>query len=409
MPSEGVDLQPHENLLTSQEIQHLARLFVQSVFVFCFRSQRPANRRLFQQGITKIRLTGGEPTIRKDFISIVERLNGLREFGLQKIGVTTNGIALHRKLGALKSAGMDQINLSLDTLDPLKFELMTRRLGHDKVLASLYGAIDAGFETVKLNVVVIKGVNDMEVLDFVELTRELPISVRFIEYMPFDGNRWNMEKFIPYKNLLDSIRTKYPAVAKIQDDPNDTTKSYKACNSYRGQFGFITSMSEHFCGTCNRLRLLADGNLKVCLFGNTEVNLRDVLRGRGVFKNQLVGEDPSSMIDEDLIALIDAAGIHYDIFCLDLNPFPSSSETEKETACRHEGIVSNAQPSNDFNWWIGKGRCRCNRGCLPRRWRRCGGFRICQGLPPNKKRLYLNKYYDYALFLFFHFLSLFRS
>ena len=236
----------------------------------------------------------------------MEGLNELRKDGLKKIGVTTNGITLYRKLQALKLAGMDQINISLDTLDPLKFELMTRRLGHDKVLKSIYGAIDTGFEVVKLNVVVIKGVNDMEVMDFVELTRDLPISVRFIEYMPFDGNRWNQDKFVPYKQLLQKITSQYPSTFKVKDEANDTTKSYKISESFKGNFGFITSMSEHFCGTCNRLRLLADGNLKVCLFGNTEVNLRDAIRNQIPLENNVSTE-------EQLVYLIDSAGM---LFCI---------------------------------------------------------------------------------------------
>ena len=135
----------------------------------------------------KIRLTGGEPTIRKDFVEIVQGLNTLRDLGLEKIGVTTNGIALKRKLPRLKEAGLDQINISLDTLDPMKFELLTRRRGHEAVLSSIYQSIDLGFEAIKLNVVVMNKVNDSEVIDFVNLTKELPINVRFIEYMPFGG------------------------------------------------------------------------------------------------------------------------------------------------------------------------------------------------------------------------------
>lgn len=138
-------------------------------------------------GVEKIRLTGGEPTIRKDFVDIVSALSGLKSRGLQTIGVTTNGIALRRKLLPLKNAGLDQINISLDTLDPFKFTLMTRRNGHEAVLNSLYSAVDLGFSSVKLNMVVINGVNHKEVVDFVNLTKDLPITVRFIEYMPFDG------------------------------------------------------------------------------------------------------------------------------------------------------------------------------------------------------------------------------
>jgi GTP 3',8-cyclase / cyclic pyranopterin monophosphate synthase len=282
MPEEGVPLQPTENLLTSPEIMKLARLFV-------------------GQGVKKIRLTGGEPTIRKDFIEIVQGLNSLKDLGLEKIGVTTNGIALKRKLPSLKEAGLDQLNISLDTLDPMKFELLTRRRGHETVLSSVYQAVDLGFEAVKLNVVVMNKVNDSEVVDFVNLTKDLPINVRFIEYMPFGGtlviyflgNKWNTSKFISYSDMLDNIRYLHPTITKGLDEPNDTCKSYHI-PGFKGKFGFITSMSEHFCGTCNRLRICADGNMKVCLFGNTEVSLRDMVR--------------ADQSDEELLEIISAAG-----------------------------------------------------------------------------------------------------
>ena len=257
MPSSGVDLTPSSQLLSTQEILRLSKLFV-------------------KHGITKIRLTGGEPTIRKDFVDIVSELNKLRPLGLTSLGVTSNGIALKRKLGLLKAAGLDQVNLSLDTLDPLKFELITRRKGHSAVLEALNRSVEFGFET-KLNVVVIKNINHSEVVDFVELTRDLPVYIRFIEYMPFDGNRWNTDKFQGYQIMLEEITAQFPSIIKCIDSPNDTSKGYRV-SGFAGKFGFITSMSDHFCGTCNRLRILADGNMKVCLFGNSEVNLLELMR-----------------------------------------------------------------------------------------------------------------------------------
>jgi GTP 3',8-cyclase / cyclic pyranopterin monophosphate synthase len=267
MPSNGVMLSPSDNLLTTPEIVRLAKIFV-------------------QQGIKKIRLTGGEPTIRKDFVELVGQLNDLKSFGLEKIGVTTNGIALKRKLPKLREAGLDQINISLDTMDKFKFELMTRRRGLEAVMESLHTALDLGFESVKLNVVVINKLNSDEILDFVNLTTHIPVYARFIEYMPFDGNKWNTEKFLSYGDMLSNIRNVYPSIEKCIDDPNDTSKAYRIPGA-PGKFGFITSMSDHFCGTCNRLRIMADGNMKVCLFGNSEVSLRDLLR-RNVSDDELV-------------------------------------------------------------------------------------------------------------------------
>ncbi|KAI7848772.1 hypothetical protein BDC45DRAFT_298691 [Circinella umbellata] len=258
MPEEGVPLTSHDKLLTTDEILSLAQLFV-------------------SQGVTKIRLTGGEPTVRPDLIDIISGLNELKNNGLQSIGITTNGIALKRKLPALYKAGLDSLNISLDTLDKHMFEIMTRRKGFDNVLTSIQQATDLGFKSVKINSVVMRGINDNQVLNFVAFTQKNPVNVRFIEYMPFDGNRWNKDKLVPYRELLERIETRFGSMQKLVDDPNDTTKAYKV-PGYQGRIGFITSMTNHFCGTCNRLRITADGSIKVCLFGSTEVSLRDMMR-----------------------------------------------------------------------------------------------------------------------------------
>ncbi|KAI8394173.1 uncharacterized protein BYT42DRAFT_553608 [Radiomyces spectabilis] len=258
MPEEGVPLTAHDKLLTTEEILSLAKLFV-------------------AQGVTKIRLTGGEPTIRPDIIDLVQGIGELKKSGLQSLGMTSNGLALKRKLPALRDAGLDSLNLSLDTLDPHMFEIMTRRKGFHAVMNTINEAIDIGIPHVKINTVVIRGMNDDQVLKFVGFTQNRPINVRFIEYMPFDGNRWNKEKLVPYQELLDRIQSTFGHLDKLQDDANDTTKAWRV-PGYQGKIGFITSMTQHFCGTCNRLRITADGNIKVCLFGDAEVSLRDLLR-----------------------------------------------------------------------------------------------------------------------------------
>ena len=168
---------------------------------------------------------------------------------------------------------------SLDTLIAEKFEFISRRpkAGHSKVLDSIEKSLNSGFNPLKVNCVVMRGLNDDEILDFIELTREKNVDVRFIEYMPFDGNKWNTQKMVPYQEMIEIIQQKYPDFHRIADAPNDTSKGYKV-PGFKGQVGFITSMSENFCSSCNRLRLTADGNLKVCLFGNTEISLRDYLR-----------------------------------------------------------------------------------------------------------------------------------
>ncbi|KAJ1751797.1 Molybdenum cofactor synthesis protein 1 [Coemansia sp. RSA 1821] len=259
MPEEGIDLTRSSQLLTTPEILRIARIFV-------------------QQGVTKIRLTGGEPSIRKDIVELVAGLNELRPLGLQRIAMTTNGIALRRKLQPLREAGMDGLNISLDTRDPRKFELFTRRSGCTRVLQTIADASALGFEFVKVNVVVMRGQNEDELSSFVEMTHEDPLDVRFIEYMPFDGNKWGRQKLVSYKEMLDGLLRLYgDRLERLPLEPNHTAKGFKI-RGYRGQFGFITSMTRSFCSECNRVRVMADGNLKVCLFGNAEVSLRDMLR-----------------------------------------------------------------------------------------------------------------------------------
>uniref|UniRef100_A0A2K5KIN1 cyclic pyranopterin monophosphate synthase n=1 Tax=Cercocebus atys TaxID=9531 RepID=A0A2K5KIN1_CERAT len=247
MPEEGVPLTPKANLLTTEEILTLARLFV-------------------KEGIDKIRLTGGEPLIRPDVVDIVAQLQRLE--GLRTIGVTTNGINLARLLPQLQKAGLSAINISLDTLVPAKFEFIVRRKGFHKVMEGIHKAIELGYNPVKVNCVVMRGLNEDELLDFAALTEGLPLDVRFIEYMPFDGNKWNFKKMVSYKEMLDTIRQQWPELEKLPEEESSTAKAFKI-PGFQGQISFITSMSEHFCGTCNRLRITADGNLKVSIPSST--------------------------------------------------------------------------------------------------------------------------------------------
>ncbi|XP_042316992.1 LOW QUALITY PROTEIN: molybdenum cofactor biosynthesis protein 1 [Sceloporus undulatus] len=272
MPEEGVQLTPKSELLSTQEIITLARLFV-------------------KEGVDKIRLTGGEPLIRPDVVDIIAQMRRLE--GLKTIAVTTNGINLARLLPRLKEAGLDAINISLDTLVPAKFEFIVRRKGFHKVMEGIHKALELGYDPVKVNCVVMRGLNEDELVDFVALTEKQPLDVRFIEYMPFDGNKWNFRKMVSYKEMLDTIKQRWPQLEKLPcEEASSTAKAYKVPH-FQGQVSFITSMSEHFCGSCNRLRITADGNLKVCLFGNSEVSLRDHLR--------------SNASEEELIQIIGGA------------------------------------------------------------------------------------------------------
>ena len=259
---EGVTLSPKDHLLTSPEIIYLSSLFV-------------------SQGVTKIRLTGGEPTVRADILPLMRSIGALRSQGLRELCLTTNGISLHRKLDGMAEAGLTGVNLSLDTLDPYQFEIMTRRKGFDAVMRSIHRILEmnklgAGIK-LKVNCVVMRGLNEREIIPFVELGRDKDIEVRFIEYMPFGGNKWSQGKMLSYREMLEMIRAKYPGVRKLDDHVNDTSKTFQV-PGFVGKLGFITSMTHNFCGTCNRLRITADGNLKVCLFGNSEVSLRELLR-----------------------------------------------------------------------------------------------------------------------------------
>ncbi|KAI2637298.1 molybdenum cofactor biosynthesis protein 1 B [Xylaria nigripes] len=262
MPEEGVPLSPQRHLLTTPEIVMLSSLFV-------------------SQGVTKIRLTGGEPTVRKDILPLMRQIGALRPQGLRELCLTSNGLALHRKLEGMVEAGLTGLNLSLDTLDPWQFQIMTRRNGFEAVMKSIERVLElnkhgAGIK-LKINSVIMRGINEREILSFVEMTREKDIEVRFIEYMPFDGNKWNKNKMFSYSEMLDLIKEQHPEIERLQGHKNDTSKTYKV-PGFVGSVGFITSMTHNFCGTCNRLRITSDGNLKVCLFGNAEVSLRDILR-----------------------------------------------------------------------------------------------------------------------------------
>ncbi|MFS8026756.1 putative lyase [Helianthus anomalus] len=264
MPAEGVELTPSPLVMSQSEIIRVANLFVSS-------------------GVNKIRLTGGEPSIRKDIEEICSQLSNLK--GLKTLAMTTNGLALTRKLPKLKDCGLNSLNISLDTLVPAKFEFMTRRKGHERVMESIYRAVDLGYNPVKVNCVVMRGFNDDEICEFVELTKDKPINVRFIEFMPFDGNVWNVKKLVSYAEMLDIVGKRFTGLQRIKDHPTETAKNF-TIDGHQGTVSFITSMTNHFCSGCNRLRLLADGNLKVCLFGPSEVSLRDPIRN-GADDNEL--------------------------------------------------------------------------------------------------------------------------
>eukprot|EP01094_Clydonella_sp_ATCC50884_P025169 TRINITY_DN6512_c0_g1_i2.p1 TRINITY_DN6512_c0_g1~~TRINITY_DN6512_c0_g1_i2.p1 ORF type:complete len:423 (-),score=100.89 TRINITY_DN6512_c0_g1_i2:312-1559(-) len=265
MPEEGVPLTPAERVLSVDEMVRVMRVFAEC-------------------GGTKVRFTGGEPLVHPDVVDIFARANAIP--GISTLAVTTNGLLLRRKLRPLHANGLRVINISLDTLDSEKFTNITRRNGFARVLEGIDLAVELGYDPVKVNCVIMRGMNEEEILPFVAMTKDKPVDVRFIEYMPFDGNQWNDHKLVPYQEMLNEIGKEYP-LSRLSDAPNDTAKGWQV-KGHRGRVSFITSMTENFCSSCNRIRLTADGNLKVCLFGSSEVSLRDAMRA-GATDDELKG------------------------------------------------------------------------------------------------------------------------
>ena len=250
MPQEGVPLLPKDHLMNAEEIFEITKLFVAA-------------------GVDKIRFTGGEPLLRKDFPQILEQLGSLPV----NMSITTNGITIDRYMDLLKKHKVHTINLSLDTLDADKFKKITFRDYFQRVYDNIFKLIAEGFQ-VKINVVLIKGVNDDEILDFINFTKQHRVTVRFIEFMPFDGNQWHREKTVSYNDILKHVNHHFEenTIVRLQDAPNDTTKNFKI-DGYAGSFGIIGTVTNPFCDTCNRIRLTANGQLKNCLFSATESDL----------------------------------------------------------------------------------------------------------------------------------------
>ena len=255
MPEEGIPLSPRNHLMSYEEIYTIAKTFV-------------------KHGVTKIRLTGGEPLIRKDIHVILKKLSSL---GVE-LSITTNAVLVHKYIDALKDSGIKSINVSLDTLNREKFSQITRRNEFERVYQNILLLIREGFQ-VKINSVLIKDFNEDEIIDFIELTKKHSITIRFIEFMPFNGNKWDMSKLVSYAQVIDRAHAKYSQelIQRLQDAPNDTSKNYKVMG-YQGSFSVISSVTNPFCDSCNRIRLTANGRLKNCLFSDGEEDLLTPLR-----------------------------------------------------------------------------------------------------------------------------------
>lgn len=257
MPADGINFYDHPEILTFDEVERVARIAV-------------------SLGIKKIRLTGGEPLLRKDLPLLINRLVKIE--GLKDIGLTTNGFRLKELAEDLYKAGLKRINVSLDTLKPEKFAAITRRDAFATVVEGLEEAERRGFNPIRVNVVVIRGFTDGEIIDFAALARRKPYQVRFIEFMPLDGdNTWSRYKFIPGREIINMIDSVY-GLEPITNGPDPEPATRYRFVDKKGEVGIIPTVSEPFCSNCNRIRLTADGNLRTCLFSTKETDLRTLLR-----------------------------------------------------------------------------------------------------------------------------------
>lgn len=252
MPEDGICKKDHEEMLTEDEMI-------------------AAVETAASLGVTKVRITGGEPLVKKNIVSICRRAAAVP--GIEDVGITTNGIALSELAKPLKEAGVNRINISLDTLNPEKYHRITR-IGHlDQALAGIHAALDAGFEHVKINAILIGGFNDDEIVALTDLTKKYPVDVRFIELMPmYDGGDFGPEAYLPNTVVLDHLPDAVP-----QDADGSVARLYRLPGAL-GNVGLISPVSNKFCSQCNRIRLTADGKLKPCLHSAEEFNIKGLDR-----------------------------------------------------------------------------------------------------------------------------------
>jgi cyclic pyranopterin phosphate synthase len=268
LPNGEPPLARKETILTFEEIEQLTEIFL-------------------SLGIEKIRLTGGEPMMRRDITSLVERLGKLKP-ALKDLALTTNGLNFPKNAARLKSAGLDRVTISLDSLNRERFLDITGVDGLDMALAAIEAAKSNGFGPVKLNAVVVRGRNDDEIVDFAQFARENALSFRFIEFMPLDsGHEWSRDMVVPGREIRDRINAAFPLMLKESSRGSETAWKYSFADGSPGEIGIIAPVTEMFCGQCSRIRLTADGQIRTCLFSTTEHNLRDVVRS-GASRSEII-------------------------------------------------------------------------------------------------------------------------
>jgi cyclic pyranopterin phosphate synthase len=255
MPAAGLDWLKRDELLSYEEIERILPIFS-------------------SLGIRKLRFTGGEPFMRRDFDQLLTRVAQSQLF--ERITITTNGVLTAPYVPLMKELNIHSVNLSLDTLDAARFASITRRDVFPDVMRTLYALVDAGIRT-KINAVIMEGVNEEDILPLAKLSKELPIDVRFIEEMPFNGRgdrhaiKWNR------KGLMEALENGLGTLHRITDEPNTTAENYSA-EGHLGSVGIIAAWSRTFCGSCNRIRLTPSGQMKTCLYGRNELDLRELMR-----------------------------------------------------------------------------------------------------------------------------------
>ncbi len=259
----------HHNseLMTAEEIIRLSNILVKNL------------------GVKKIRFTGGEPLIRKDILHILKNISGLKKDFPLTLGITTNGTELNDKLELLKENGIDNLNISLDSLRAQRFVAITGKNYFEKTLQSIHRAESLHFNKVKVNAVIMKSVNNDELIDFVKYFKDANIELRFIEYMPFGSNAWQKDGFVSAEKMKNKIQTAFKLV-KLEDD-NRIADNY-AVAGHKCKVGFINSISNHFCDSCNRLRITATGKIKLCLFSSEEqTSLKYYLVNRNISDEEI--------------------------------------------------------------------------------------------------------------------------
>jgi len=269
LPHGEPPIAPKEQMLSYEEIEYVCEIFV-------------------SLGIQKIRLTGGEPMMRRDIETIIEKLALLKATGLHDLALTTNGYFLPDRAQGLKDAGLDRITISLDSLKPDTFKQMTGVDVLDRVLQGIEAAKQSGLQPIKINAVIVRGHNEDEVADFAAFARTHDVKMRFIEFMPLDsGHDWSRDDVVSGREIRDRIEATFPLLSIDVARGSETSSRYRFADGAPGEIGIIAPVTEPFCGACSRIRLTADGQIRTCLFSTVEHSLRDVVRN-GATRKEII-------------------------------------------------------------------------------------------------------------------------